>query len=105
MTILLSLLAVAFAAVGVWLVVRIINRREKWAKWTLAGTLIGLPLLYVMSFGPACWIANRYRPLRGVVKSIFSPAAWAYFKTPDTVGNAISWYANAGGDVIFYGTE
>jgi hypothetical protein len=53
MTIILPALAVAFAAFCVWLGVRIVNRREKWAKWTLALT-VALPVLYVGSFGPAC---------------------------------------------------
>ncbi|MBI3860989.1 MAG: hypothetical protein HY290_03755 [Planctomycetia bacterium] len=39
MTLLLPTLAVAFAAFCVWLTVRIVNRKERWAKWTLAGTL------------------------------------------------------------------
>jgi hypothetical protein len=54
MSIVLTALAVAFAAFCIWLVVRIINRRERWAKWTLGATL-SLPLLYVLSFGPVCW--------------------------------------------------
>jgi hypothetical protein len=70
-----------------------------------ATVVVCLPLFYVLGFGPACWIATRYEPLRGFVNSIYSPAAWAYFKTPDTVGRAIIWYANAGGDVNFCGTE
>lgn len=36
MTIVLPTLAVAFAAFCVWLTVRIYNRRERWATWTLA---------------------------------------------------------------------
>ena len=36
MTILLPVLAIAFAAVCVWLTVRVVNRRERWAKWMLA---------------------------------------------------------------------
>jgi hypothetical protein len=52
-------LAVTFAAFCLWLTVRIVNRRERWAKWTLAGTVIGVPVLYVASFGPACWIYSR----------------------------------------------
>jgi len=52
MTILLPALAVAFAAFCVWLGVRIVNRRERWAKWT-AVAMIALPVLYVASFGPA----------------------------------------------------
>ena len=56
MTITLPALAVAFAAFCVWLGVRVYNRRERWAKWTLLGTLVGLPALYLASFGPVCWI-------------------------------------------------
>src|SRR6476661_2079389 len=48
----------AFAAVSVWLTVRIVNRRERWTKWALA-VVVGLPVLYVASFGPACWIGTR----------------------------------------------
>jgi hypothetical protein len=58
MTVLFPALAVTFAALCVWLVVRIINRRERWAKWTLAA-VVGVPVLYVASFGPACWIYSR----------------------------------------------
>jgi hypothetical protein len=34
MAIVLMIFGVAFAALCVWLMVRIINRRERWAKWT-----------------------------------------------------------------------
>jgi hypothetical protein len=44
MTILRSALTVAFAAFCVWLAVRVYNRRERWAKWTL-GTTLALPVL------------------------------------------------------------
>ena len=50
-----SVLGVAFAAFCVWLVVRIVNRRERWAKWTLVAAAVGLLVLYVASLGPACW--------------------------------------------------
>jgi hypothetical protein len=73
MSIVLPALAVAFPGICIWLVVRAYNRREVWAKWTLAG-LVGLPVLYIASFGPACWfcsyldadppaLAMVYRPL------------------------------------------
>jgi hypothetical protein len=32
---------------------------ERWAKWTLAATIVGPPVLYVLSFGPACWLNER----------------------------------------------
>jgi hypothetical protein len=57
MEILLPAIAVAFTAFCVWLAVRFINRRERWAKWTLAA-MISLPWLYVLSIGPAIGIAS-----------------------------------------------
>jgi len=72
MTILLSTLAVAFAAICVWLVVRIVKRRERWAKWTLAAAL-SLPVMYFASFGPACWLVrNRVLPFRSA-QAIYNP--------------------------------
>ncbi len=50
MDIALLVLAVAFAAACVWLVVRIVNRRERWAKRTLAAVLVALAM-YLASFG------------------------------------------------------
>jgi hypothetical protein len=52
----LSIFAVAFAAFCVWLVVRIINRRERWAKGVAIGLVV---VLYPLSFGPACWISSH----------------------------------------------
>src|SRR5258708_4211480 len=56
--VILVAIAVGFAAVCIWLGVRIFNRRERWAKRTLAG-FIAFPVLYLASFGPACWLTNR----------------------------------------------
>jgi hypothetical protein len=56
MAIALLISGAALAALCIWLAVRVINRRERWAKWMLAGIVIGLPGLYVGSFGPACWV-------------------------------------------------
>jgi len=58
MSIVLPASVIAFAALCVWLTVRIYNRRERWAKWTLT-TVISLPVLYVASFGPACWLTSQ----------------------------------------------
>ena len=48
--ILLPALVVAFAAFCVWLTVRIVNRRERWAKWTLA-VVVGMPVLVIAAVG------------------------------------------------------
>ena len=59
MTIILPAMAVAFPAFCVWLPVRIVNRRERWAKWTLA---IVLALAYPASLGPWCYLMGRLHP-------------------------------------------
>jgi len=56
MSMVLPALASVFAALCVWLGVRIANRRERWAKWTAVVGVVGA-VLYVASFGPACWYA------------------------------------------------
>src|SRR5258708_34991047 len=55
---LLPTLAVAFAAFCVWLTVRIVSRRERWAKWAL-GAGLRLPVGYVLGFGPWGWVSTR----------------------------------------------
>lgn len=49
-----TILGFTFVCFCIWLTVRIVNRRERWAKVTVAA-IIATPLLYVASFGPACW--------------------------------------------------
>ncbi len=59
-------MAVVFAAFCVWLTVRIVNRRERWAK-RLAWGLIAISAIYPLSSGPTRSVAIRYRmiPMRG----------------------------------------
>ncbi len=57
MAIIIPVLTVSFAAFCVWLTVRIVNRRERWAKWTLA-VMLASPVLYVASFGPMVWATS-----------------------------------------------
>jgi hypothetical protein len=70
MTILLAVPAIACASFCVWLTVRILNRRERWAKWT--AVVLGLPVLYVPSFGPACWLCEH--------KIVKSKTAWIVYR-------------------------
>jgi hypothetical protein len=91
MSIVLPALAVAFAAICVWLAVRIFNRRERWAKWTLAVS-IGIPALYMLSFGPACWLASRDD---GRVPECYWPVGWAAFQSR-LVSTPIIWFAKTG---------
>ncbi len=49
----IEILGVAFAALCVGLTVRVMNRRERWAKRVLFATIILVPVIYLGSFGPA----------------------------------------------------
>ena len=59
MKLILPVLAIAFAAFCVWLTVRIVNRRERWANWIGLG-LCALVVLYPLSSGPAHWLNARF---------------------------------------------
>jgi hypothetical protein len=85
MEMILPALAVACAALCIWLTVRIVNRRERWAKWTLA-VVAALPMLYVVSFGPACWWLSKavYFP-SSADRVLIAPA----FYTP--IGRCAQW--------------
>jgi hypothetical protein len=83
MNIALPALAVVFAAFCVWLGVRVYNRREQWAKWMLAA-LVGLPVLYVMSFWLAIFLLrNKVIPLK--------PTAIVYKPIVDLIRAGPDW--------------
>ncbi|MGE5194175.1 MAG: hypothetical protein ACM3U2_16890 [Deltaproteobacteria bacterium] len=70
------------------------DRRNPVWPW-IAALLIGLPVLYVESFGPACWLADRDAlSFRTVVRGypwLYQLAT--YNKQP--WGRGLRWYANA----------
>src|SRR5258708_3223754 len=73
------ILAITFTAFCIWLAVRVFNRRERWATRMLA-TAIALPVLYVLSVGPACWISSRLQPSGTVVSTIYVPIIWVVMR-------------------------
>jgi uncharacterized membrane protein YedE/YeeE len=98
MVIFIGTLSVAFAAACIWLTVRIVNRRERWAKCALAGTIIGVPVLYVLSFGPACWwwsrtVVNLSSREVHVPSTLYAPMGWMMLHGPEPISRPIIWYA------------
>jgi len=93
----------AFAAVWIGLAVRIINRRDRWAKWTLA-IVCAIPALYALSFGPACWRASRPFGKHGAIAGaddgripvIYWPLCAEARHSSGIPGKAINWYARVG---------
>jgi hypothetical protein len=68
-------LGVAVAAFAVWLTVRIVNRRQRWAKWA-AGVLFGVVVLYPLSAGPFCWIIHHCdfsKPILRFALKLYAP--------------------------------
>src|SRR5690349_14399130 len=100
MAIALAIFGIAFAAFCVWLTVRSVNRRARWAKWTLAGIVVGLPMLYVASFGPACWAANNELLPQDEWEQFYQPMIWVLNpRTPDAISDPIRWYVGLWIDV------
>jgi len=65
--------------------------------WPLiAVLLIGLPVLYVASFGPACWIASYADAQNGTVETLYHPVIWAWDVVPKPVQTALGAYSTWG---------
>jgi len=103
MGIVLPALAVAFAALCVWLGVRVWNRRERLARRTMASVSIGVPVLYFASFGPACWIES-YRASEidegdwgeGFdYLQLYRPIEYIWERAPRPIANLINRYCYA----------
>jgi len=95
MAIALAVSGVAFAAFCVWLTVRIVNRRERWAKWTLAAMIVGLPALYVAGFGPAIWLHVRLGApewSKAIIESVYEPLIWMVEHGPQGISEAYQKY-------------
>jgi hypothetical protein len=93
MSIVLAALAVAFAAFCVWLTARIFNSRERWAKWTLAAA-VGVPVLYVLSFGAVIWLSNDGIIPPTTITSAY-PGLWqVLMRGPQPYRRWLRWYVN-----------
>lgn len=91
----LSTLAAALAAFCVWLTVRIVNRRERWAKWTAVGLAVLVLTGYPLSFGPACWLTSRYGSLYPSFSATYQPLVSAADRVP-TARKILMSYACVG---------
>jgi hypothetical protein len=91
----LPALALAISASSIWLGVRIINRRERWAVSVLAGAIVVVFAVYPLSIGPASrlshdpdcpdWIQHELPTFYGPVLRLFGAMpdplydmAWGY---------------------------
>lgn len=94
MDLIAAIFAIPFAAFCVWLGVRVINRRERWAKWTAVAVLV--LVVYPASLGPAAYLARATgKPdwLEGPLAFIYLPLQAVVECYPNPVGRAILAYA------------
>jgi hypothetical protein len=84
----------------------------------LAGLLIGLPVLYVASFGPACWwfskeatpefslrradVIDVPRSLAPQAPQAYWPLGWLAANGPRPITRMLFWYATAGGQQLVH---
>ncbi len=66
------------------------ERKARVGPWIIVGII--LPMLYVASFGPACWMASRFEVAEGFVSASYLPIAWAWLHSPESVKGAIQSY-------------
>jgi hypothetical protein len=92
MALALSIFGVAFAALCVWLMVRIVNRKERWAKWTavaLAVMLVAYPLSYPWALSVLIHHGQSESAAMDQLADIYAPFGWAIYHCPDFIRN---WY-------------
>ena len=68
------------------------NRKNALWPW-IAATLIGLPVLYVASFGPACWISSHTGRGANVVSIVFQPVFSVWWNGPKPFDRLVAKYA------------
>src|SRR5215471_11208257 len=82
------------------------RKKPGWAFWTTVA-VVGLPLLYVASFGPTCWISSRtgfgaeaagvfYWPLTWKMRSETLQYLKGDIPHSGRICNALEWYAELG---------
>ena len=67
------------------------ERKTPFWPWIVA-LLIGLPILYVASFGPACWLTNRSAIPRGPVAILYGPLVDRGIENRSGIERFLLWY-------------
>ena len=66
------------------------HKRPLWPLLTAA--LIGLPVLYVASFGPACWVSSKLSIADPIIDFAYYPCVWLVVDGPEPIGETIRWW-------------
>jgi len=69
------------------------NEKRKKRVWPwIVALVISLPVVYVASFGPGCWIAGRIPGMSQRLLVIYRPLDRAAWDLPDSVSESLDWY-------------
>jgi hypothetical protein len=75
------------------------DRKKPLWPWIVA-LLIGLPVSYIASFGPAVWLAGQCHPAQPVVGTVYRPliriGLTGHLKKPHPLSKSMSWFACLG---------
>jgi len=75
------------------------ERKPLWL-WIVA-LMMAPPVLYVASFGPACWITSRSSPSGDWLLVAYRPLMWTMEDGPAPASDAIVWYSFVGAAKIW----
>jgi hypothetical protein len=95
MAVAIAIFGITFAAFCVWLTVRIVNRRERWAKRTAWGLLIAMAPSYIICPGPLLWLhGHGLLPawMFAMAQRLYWPLDWLYLNGPQPIRTALDWY-------------
>jgi hypothetical protein len=70
-------------------------RKTTVASW-LPVALLTVLAIYLLSFGPACWMLARTHSGERTLEIIYAPLLAVWDHAPITVRDAIYWYAQLG---------
>ena len=103
MALALSTFGIAFAAFGVWVTVRIINRPEQWTKWVAVALIVTL-LAYPLMVGTAAWVRIRVplpnwaRPfVTAVILPLMVPAEYGPRWLSEAISSYVAWWESQAG--------
>ena len=72
------------------------ERRISVWPWA-AAVLLGLPVIYVASFGPACWVTGRFNTGATALAIVYKPITGGRSWSEETVLTRLTdWYAGIG---------
>jgi hypothetical protein len=111
---LFAVVASGFAGTCLWLSLRVFNRRERWATWALVA-VVGSPVCYAGSLGPACWWFGSDSPklpwgATHEPDGIYSPRIyWPIGRlvqhAPTPIATAVGWYTVRDGKPVMIPLE